>query len=443
MKIVQAVGWYYPGSLGGTEVYVASLCHWLVAAGHDVLVAAPDATAREEQIYEYDGVPIYRYPIPLQPTRAECQGTKPVRGAERFHEWLQQQHPDIVHFHTFVTGLGLAEVRAAKAVGARVIVTTHAGSLGYLCQRGTMMRWGKTLCDGVCSPSKCAACALQHRGLAKPLAWAIGTLPPAWGKRFHDTPGKLATALGMSALIAHNQAQQRELLAVVDAFVVLTQWAVEAVAANGAPREKLICNRLGVSQTMPARKPPPEQRPTTLPLSVGYVGRFDAIKGVHDLARAIVDVPRTLPLQVEFRGPTTSETERGVLRELRATVGDDPRVTFAPAVTTTAMPQILAGYDILCCPAVCLEGGPTVAIEAHAVGTPVIGTRIGGLAELITDGVNGKLVRPGNWRELAGVLRAIVVDPHGTVDAWRRALPIARTMDEVTADYLALYAGRH
>jgi glycosyltransferase involved in cell wall biosynthesis len=194
---------------------------------------------------------------------------------------------------------------------------------------------------------------------------------------------------------------------------------------------------------MPVRKPPPGQRPTMLPLSVGYVGRFDAIKGVHDLARAIADVPRTLPLQVEFRGPTTSETERGVLRELRATVGDDPRVTFAPAVTTTAMPQILAGYDVLCCPAVCLEGGPTVAIEAHAVGTPVIGTRIGGLAELITDGVNGKLVRPGNWQELAGVLRAIVVDPHGTVDAWRRALPIARTMDEVTADYLALYAERH
>jgi glycosyltransferase involved in cell wall biosynthesis len=77
------------------------------------------------------------------------------------------------------------------------------------------------------------------------------------------------------------------------------------------------------------------------------------------------------------------------------------------------------------------------------VGTPVIGTRIGGLAELITDGVNGKLVRPGHWRALADVLRALVADPRGTVDAWRRALPTARTMDEVTADYLALYAGQH
>jgi glycosyltransferase involved in cell wall biosynthesis len=246
----------------------------------------------------------------------------------------------------------------------------------------------------------------------------------------------------MSALIAHNRAQQRELLDTVDALVVLTQWAVRAVTANGAPPEKVVCNRLGVSQTLPGRKPMPEQRPTTLPLSVGYIGRFDTIKGVHDLARAIADVPRTLPLRVEFRGPITSEAEHGVLRELRAIVGDDPRVTFAPAVTVPEVPQILAGYDILCCPAACLEGGPTVAIEAHAVGTPVIGTRIGGLAELITDGVNGKLVRPGHWRALADVLRALVADPRGTVDAWRRALPTVRTMDEVTANYLALYAGQ-
>ena len=77
-------------------------------------------------------------------------------------------------------------------------------------------------------------------------------------------------------------------------------------------------------------------------------------------------------------------------------------MTFAPAVTAIEVPQILAGYDVLCCPAVCLEGGPTVAIEAHAVGTPVIGTRIGGLAELITDGVNGKLVRPWSLASTCG-----------------------------------------
>jgi glycosyltransferase involved in cell wall biosynthesis len=103
------------------------------------------------------------------------------------------------------------------------------------------------------------------------------------------------------------------------------------------------------------------------------------------------------------------------------------------------VPKVLAGLDLLCCPSLVAEGGPTVAIEAHAVGTPVIGTRIGGLAELVTDGVNGRLVAPGDWRALADALRAVLLDPHGTIDAWRSALPPARTFDAVTRDYLAMY----
>ncbi len=115
-------------------------------------------------------------------------------------------------------------------------------------------------------------------------------------------------------------------------------------------------------------------------------------------------------------------------------------VTFAPPVAECEVPGLLARYDVLCCPAVCVEGGPTVAIEAHAVGTPVVGTRIGGLAELVTDGVDGRLVAPGDWHALAAVLREMADDSVGTIDRWRRTVPPARTMDAVTADYLALYS---
>ena len=132
--------------------------------------------------------------------------------------------------------------------------------------------------------------------------------------------------------------------------------------------------------------------------------------------------------------------EHAVLGELRDLTADTPRITFADAVPDADALKVLAGYDVLCCPSVCLEGGPTVAIEAHAVGTPVIGTRIGGLDELVTDGLNGSLVTPGDWRALAGVLAALADDHSGTIDRWRRRLPPARTMDQVAADYLAVYA---
>jgi glycosyltransferase involved in cell wall biosynthesis len=439
MKVIQAVGWYYPDSLGGTEVYVAGLCRRLRAAKEEVLVAAPDAAHVEERSYEYDGVQVYRYPIPSSTTRAESQGLLPVRGAERFHRWLARLRPDVVHFHTFVTGLGLHEVKAAKATGARIIATSHSSSLGWICQRGTMMRWGERLCDGLAAPAKCAACALQHRGLAKPLARVLGGIPPTLGRTVRSVPGKLGTALAMGDLIARNQEMQHQMVTLVDKFVLLTAWALEAAAANGAPREKLALNRLGLSHARPVPKPGAEERPTKNPIKVGYLGRFEAIKGVCDLARAAASLPCDIPLRVEFRGPVTSEAEKGVVNDVKRLAAGDPRIAFAPPVPQSEVLQVLAGYDVLCCPSLCLEGGPTVAIEAHAVGTPVIGTQIGGLAELVADGVNGQLVVPGDWRALAGVLRAMARDPLGTIDRWRRALTTVRTMDQVAAEYLTLY----
>lgn len=471
MKIIQAVGWFFPESIGGSEIYVAGLSQRLKAAGHDVLIAAPftadDPAKTAERFYHHDGLPVFRYPIPAAPTREEAQGRRVVRGAERFHRWLAAEKPDVVHAHSFVTGLGIAELKAAKAAGARVIVTSHTSGLGYICQRGSMMQWGETLCDGICQPAKCAACELQHRGLSKSAATMIGNIPPGIGQIGQLLPGRLGTALAMTSLIAHNQAMQRDLIETADRFVLLTEWALNAVAANGAPREKLALNRLGVSWksaregkkegerergregTKGVFSPSPSLSPSlslrvgeAAPIKVGYLGRFEAIKGVMDLARAVASLPAELPLSVEFRGPVNSAAEQSLVNEAKTLIGNRPGVSFAPAVSADKVPAVLAGYDVLCCPSLCLEGGPTVAIEAHAVGVPVIGTAIGGLAELVTDGVNGRLVKPGDWRALAEVLKQIADDPQGTIGRWRTALPVARTMDEIALDYLALYSGR-
>lgn len=437
MRIVQAVGWYFPDSLGGTEVYVAGLSARLQAAGYDVLIAAPYTADREERRYYHDGVAVYRYPISPTPTRQECQGQIPVRGTELFHACLANYRPDVVHLHTFVTGLGLDQVRAAKLLGARVVVTNHSARLGFICQRGTMMRWGRRLCDGLMEPWKCVACALHERGLPKLVAGFLAAIPPGPARVTERLPGRWGTLFGMPNVIARNRRMQRELLDATDAFVVLTGWAFRAIVANGGPSEKVRLNRLGVSATGIARKP---ERPTSLPLRVGYLGRFEDVKGVHILARAFASIERQVPIHIEFRGPASTVNEQRVVAGLKKLLAGDPRATFAPAVPIQDAGAVLARYDILCCPAICLEGGPTVALEAQAVGTPVVGSDIGGLRELVTDGVNGRLVAPGDWHALARALRGIVEHPDGTVDRWRQALGRPRTMDQVADEYLALYA---
>lgn len=434
MKIVQAAGWFYPDSLGGTERYVDLLARHLRQAGHDVFVAAPDAQTSAPREYEYEGLRVFRYPIPARPTRDEAQGRARARGAEHFDAWLERQRPDVVHFHTFVTGLGLDEVHAAKEVGARVIVTTHSASLGYVCQRGTMMRWGVSLCDAVAEPVKCASCELQHRGVPKPVARIAGHLPSIVSSRSRFVPGRAGTLLSMPALIEWNQARQRELMQTVDRFVVLTQWGFDALIANGAPPEKLMLNRLGIDDVAGAAK----EAYRGLPVKAGFLGRFESIKGAQVLARACRSLPPDCAITIEFRGPIASADERRVHEAMRSTVAGDPRVSFAPAVRPSEAARILAGYDVLVCPSLVVEGGPTVALEAMAVGTPVIASALGGIAEVVEDTRNGRLLPPGDSMALAAALADVAREP-AVLARWRAAFPSIRTMCQVVQDYRALY----
>ena len=80
-----------------------------------------------------------------------------------------------------------------------------------------------------------------------------------------------------------------------------------------------------------------------------------------------------------------------------------------------------------------------VALEAMAVGIPVIAASVGGAAEVLQDGVNARLVPPGDVTRLAAALTEVTSDPAGTICQWRRRLPPTRTMDDVTREYLTLY----
>jgi glycosyltransferase involved in cell wall biosynthesis len=114
-------------------------------------------------------------------------------------------------------------------------------------------------------------------------------------------------------------------------------------------------------------------------------------------------------------------------------------VTIGPVIPTEAIGGHLRSLDVLCCPSLWFENGPTIALEAMAVGTPVIGTRLGAVVEIIADGINGRLVAPGDARALAAALCEVATRSAETVDAWRKAIGPARTMREIASDYLTTY----
>jgi glycosyltransferase involved in cell wall biosynthesis len=253
-------------------------------------------------------------------------------------------------------------------------------------------------------------------------------------------PGKAGTVLGMSALVVEYQAMQRELLEIVERFVVLNETAYRMLVADGSPAEKLAVNRLGLSQTGVGRKPGPDERPTRKPVRFGFAGRLHPAKGVAQIVRAARAIPREVDFRIDIRAPVLDAGAHALADELRRSAADDPRIHFEPAVTSGEIPTVLAELDVLLSPSLWFENGPTIALEAMAVGTPIIATRVGNLAEIIQDGVNGRLVEAGSVAELSAAILEAATSPESTIDRWRGALKPVRSMDDIARDYMRMYA---
>jgi glycosyltransferase involved in cell wall biosynthesis len=329
-------------------------------------------------------------------------------------------------------------VIAARETGARVIVTSHAGSLGFLCERGTLMRDGEHVCDASVPTSTCASCALTQRGLSRRTAGLLGHMPEAASSLALLLPSRLGTAMGMRALVAESRRMQQRLFSAIDAFVVLSEWAARALLASGAPSDKVILNRLGVTPALTKPVRPAWSRP----LVFGFVGRAEPIKGLDDAVRAVASLPGDCDVLLRVIAVASSDADRDFVLRCRQYARNDSRIRFEEPVAPDAIGPLLASMDLLLCPSRVVEGGPTIALEARAVGTPVIGTRVPALSEIVRDGIDGRLHAPGDVAALAACLREVAADPVATLETWRARLDAPRTTEAVAAKYLDLYQTR-
>ncbi len=139
---------------------------------------------------------------------------------------------------------------------------------------------------------------------------------------------------------------------------------------------------------------------------VGFVGRLARDKGIVELAEAWRRLHGARGLHLLLVGPVdeTDPPPADVLAELRA----DPAVHFTGLDPET--PRLYAATDILALPTY-REGFPQVALEAAAMGLPVVATSVPGCVDAVHDGVTGTLVPPRDVGALADALRRYASDP--------------------------------
>jgi glycosyltransferase involved in cell wall biosynthesis len=172
---------------------------------------------------------------------------------------------------------------------------------------------------------------------------------------------------------------------------------------------------------------------------LAFVGRLAPVKGLRVLIEALGAARESFPglrLTIVGDGP-----DRAALEALSRPQGD--AIRFTGPLKQADVAKLLATTDALVLPSFA-EGVPVVLMEAMATGLPVIATRVAGVAELVTDGVSGRLVAPGDPEALREAVIEIARDADGRDrmgEAGRRMVEAEFDVDVEGRRIAALFLG--
>jgi glycosyltransferase involved in cell wall biosynthesis len=481
MKILHVPYGYYPDPVGGTEVYVHGLARQLVAEGLDNVIAAP---AQGNASYRHDGLPVRRFAVRETGVRLEeLYGLGDAGAAEEFGRILDTERPRVVHLHAFTMGVSVRLMREAKRRGCRVVFSYHTPTVS--CVQGALMLGRQCVCEGRLNQARCSQCFAKRWGLIPGLV--AGHVPGLIGRLLggFGLQGGIWTALRCRQLVGFRHAAVRHLFGEVHRIIAPCRWARELLLRNAVPTGKIVLCRQGVvSQAIdpkggkgevpesldecevagtkvllsPARSSRGGERggagrmvsesrlrwreagcglSRIRPLRAVFLGRMDPTKGLHQLIEMFQQTPG-LAATLDIYG--VAQDAAGVVYEerLRAAAAEDRRMRFRSPIQQDQVTELLAGYDVLLVPSEVMETGPLVVLEAFAAGRPVVGSNLGGIAELVRDGVDGLLVWPGDVEGWRAALERCVGEV-GLLDRLRRGIRPPRTMVDVAREVQEVY----
>lgn len=197
-------------------------------------------------------------------------------------------------------------------------------------------------------------------------------------------------------------------------IVAVSDFVKDSLIAEGVPQEKVVRIHNGVDTEVfvPLARNEKEQYYkylTERPVKnvIGLVGNLIEMKGLIYFIKAIPSILQQFPetlIVVIGEGPLRHEMESKVAKENLS-----ERVRFLGKISLL-LPRLVGAMDILVQPSLIESFGLTVA-EAMSCGVPVIASRVGGLSELIEDGVCGYLVPPRDSDALAAKVIDLLSNP--------------------------------
>jgi glycosyltransferase involved in cell wall biosynthesis len=219
----------------------------------------------------------------------------------------------------------------------------------------------------------------------------------------------------------------------VDIPIAPSRFLIDMFGQNGYPAERIRHSPYGMDLSwLPLLRP----RDPGAPLCFGYIGQIDPLKGVDVLVKAFGMAAPGGMVTLDVYGDLTKRPAYS--DELRLLAQGNPNVRFKGSFTRSQIADVLSGIDVVVVPSMWYENTPLVILEAFAAGKPVIATNLGGMSEIVDDGVNGLLFERGDAPGLADAIRRIVTD-RTLLARLARQVPPVRTIEAETEDLLRTY----
>jgi len=278
------------------------------------------------------------------------------KNKKKITKLLNITKPDIVHVHNFFPLLTPSIYDACIDADVPVIQTLH--NYRTICPGALLMRNGK-ICEKCITGSPYHAILYRCYRNSIPGSWAVARMV-AYHRKRQTWPHK------------------------VDRFIALTDFGKHKFVEAGFPAEKIVVKPNSYQGKGAIYKLQDTSRKGAL-----FVGRLSGEKGVATLLKAWQNL--NAPLRMAGGGP--------LLESAQQVAGS--KISLLGQISAEQVSDEMSKAAFLVMPSEWYEGFPMVLVESFAHGLPVIASRLGGMAEIVEDGVTGLHFEPGNPEDLA------------------------------------------
>lgn len=368
MRILQVNKFHY--ARGGADKYYLSLGEALTKAGHEVAYFSMKHPKNEPSSFSKYFVSRISFNEGTLKDKLKTPGRMiySLEAKAKFKKLLADFKPDVIHIHNIYHQISPSILDVAKKAGIPVVMHVHDYKL--ICPNYQLFSHGQ-ICES-CKPHKYCQCVKK--------------------KCFKDSRAKSSLA-ALEMFIHHSVLKIYE--RGVDTFITPSNFMKEKLVSWGrsADNIKVITNPFDPQMSLE-----PDEKRATAEDYLLYFGRLSEEKGL----KVLIEAAALTGVKLKFAGTGPQMPELDALAKKINT-----SLEFLGFKGGEELKQIILKARAVIIPSIWLENMPLSLLEALNLGKVVIASNIGGIPEIIKDGDNGLLFKPGDVNDLAKTIKKL------------------------------------